>query len=211
MPPTLSVLTQCSVTVLIRYLESLPHSKINTDRSIPQVPAPPPALRIPDDTPGDAPQTPSSAPAAMDTTPVTATPTTGGAKTGEKGKLTMESLSRMLDGIGSRNNAPTVGELLRRPEMTGAATDCNNDELAEVYETLPEIERNPESVAELLRNEAVLLQALELTRALYDAPPSEVLPSLGLPAPDDVNALGLPALIDAVKKAVRQENERQDK
>lgn len=142
----------------------------------------------------------------MDTT---ATRTAPGVSSGEKGKLTMESLSRMLDGIGARNNAPTIGELLRRPEMTRAATDCNDNELAEVYETLPEIERNPESVAELLRNEAVLLQALELTRALYEAPPAEVLPTLGLPVPDDVNALGLPALIDAVKKSVRREREGQ--
>lgn len=144
---------------------------------------------------------------ALQSSSATAVPPAAGAD--GKGKITMESVSRMLDGIGGKNNAPTVGELLRRSEMAEAAKSCTSEELSAVYEKLPEIERNPESVVELLRNEAVLLQALELTRALHEAPPAEILPSLGLPVPDDVNTLGLPALIDSVKKAVRQEREEQ--
>lgn len=98
----------------------------------------------------------------------------------------------------------SVGELLRESDVTAAAEDSD---LTDVYATLPESEHDIASVKDLLRCEPLQAQALALTRALHEASAAEVLPSLGLLAPNDPNAHGIKALIEAVKKLVSEKRE----
>lgn len=127
--------------------------------------------------------------------------------------VTLETLSRMLDAMpnsggggsgGARPVIATAGDLLRTSELAELVDGSDDADLSAVFETIPAIERNRESVKELLRSQAVQSQALALTRALLEAPPSDVLPSLGLPLPDTPGSMGMKALIEAIKKAANQ-------
>lgn len=137
--------------------------------------------------------------------------TTGGGAGGNS--VTLETLSRMLDAMPNNNRTAgnavprpvfaTVGDLLRTAELKEFVSSDDAD-LAAVYETIPAVERNPESVKQLLRCQAVQSQALSLTRALLEAPPGDVLPSLGLPLPSTPGIMGMQALIEAIKKAANE-------
>lgn len=101
-----------------------------------------------------------------------------------------------------RREAPSVGQVLRAPPIDSAVRAASPRDLASVLETLPQDDRSPAAAADLLRSASVQAQAAALSRALAAPDAADVLRQLGLPA--DSSTTGLPALLEAIRRAAER-------